>query len=684
MTRSYLLPRRVYEREFRTPRKTTAAETVASYLNKRLAEIGVRHVMAIPGDYISEWVETLDSDINAGLVRVHPNSEMCATYAADGYGRATGGKRVGCVAFTYGVGALNAVQAVAGAFVEDVPLVAINGSPSTAQFNSQRDQGVLWHHMFDSSLTDLRIYKEITQMAVRIDNPAYAADLIDAALTACITYSKPVYIEIANTIEGYEVQSVLTRQKLVKKPVPQNWKSLNESVATILPLLVDAKKLVVLGGIEVARFELQKSFSDLLNSLKAPYLSSTLGKGILSEYSAPYFSGTYNGKNSQKNVQDLINGADVILSLGVHETDFNFSGAASADFDPDDPPGLPLEATIMATKGAVTVPAGLSESTLGEVYWGDIQLGQFVELLNEVISKPSGDKMAALVKAYPQLEDVQNKLVKHKGLPGAPSFPKISGEKWDIPDPSTYEDEDQITWDSFKSYLQKYLNTFSEDEAPVVLADTGLSFYNLNNIKVPENGYIAQIAWGAIGYSPPASYGVKLALNDTGNGNRRVISVSGDGAFSETSNCLGTIAELGLDNVIFVMANGVFAIEQFLINADAFCTNGSGNKPIPKFKSLTQVPQTSLMDWVSLAKGFGGVGYEVTTNEELANVIEILKQGSPPAPTPVGPCTPSSKIKDQCCDFEGSSTDRRSTFTLVAVRNVCNDLPSNTKWKLNC
>lgn len=325
--------------------ESVEAETVASYLNKRLAEIGVRYVMAIPGDYISEWVETLDTPCNAGLIRIHPNNEMCATYAADGYGRATGGNSVGCVATTYGVGALNAVQAVAGAYVEDVPLVLINGSPSTAQFNSQRDQGVLWHHMFDGSYTDLRVFEEVTRMAIRIDNPAFAADLIDAALIACITDSKPVYIEIANTMEAYPVAPVSSRAPLVKSPVPQNQTSLMEAVASILPVLTNAENLVVLGGMEIARYGVQESFTALLNAVKAPYLSTLFGKSILSEYNAPYFSGTYNGKNSQQNVQDLIGKADVILSLGVHETDFNFSGLATVDTTPDTIPGLPISGT---------------------------------------------------------------------------------------------------------------------------------------------------------------------------------------------------------------------------------------------------------------------------------------------------------------------------------------------------
>jgi len=698
---SNLLSTQQFHRQFRSPQAihgatpkantTAVTETVASYLNKRLAEINVKYVMVIPGDHISEWVETLDSPCNAGLIRVHPNNEMCATYAADGYGRATGGKSVGCVATTYGVGALNAVQAVAGAFVENVPLVLINGSPSPAQFNSQRDQGVLWHHLLDGSYTDLRIFEQVTRMAVRIDNPAFAPDLIDAVLTACITDSKPVYIEIANTMEGYPVPPVSSRAALVKSPVPQSSTSLNEAIATVLPVLVDAKKLVVLGGVEIARFSQQANFTKLLKTLKAPYLSSLLGKSILSEYNAPYFSGTYNGKNSQKNVQDLINGADVILSLGVLDTDFNFSGVPVVDFNPASPPGLPLEGTIEVRMGAARINGGLTPNGQGEIYWGDIHLDAFITTLTEVISDPSGATMKSLVALYPSLKSVQQALIAAKGqLPNAATFPKLVGEVWDIPKPSSYGPKDQITWDSFKSYLHhNYLTTFSDSDAPVLLADTGLTFYNLNNVKAPQNGFIAQLSWGAIGYSPAASYGVKLALTAT-HSKRRVVSVSGDGAFSQSSNAIGTIAELGFDNVIFVMANGVFAIEQFLVNANAFCTTEDAKKcptpspnPVPEFSAFTRVPETSLWNWTALAEGFGGVGYEVTTNQELEQVIAKIKAGSPPPARSSGPCATGGT---GCCDFEDDGTPqvRKSTFTLVAVRNVCNDLPSNTRWKLDC
>ena len=666
MSRANLMNHKLFKKEFRSAKNLSSqkskglakesTETVASYLNKRLAEIGVKHVMAIPGDYIAEWVETLDTQENAGLIRVHPNNEMLAAYAADGYARANNGKNVGCVAFTYGVGALNAVQAVAGAHVENVPMVAINGSPSPAQFNSQRDMGILWHHMFDGNHTDLRIFQEITRMAVRIDNPAYAPDLIDSALTACITDSLPVYIEIANTMENYPCQSVSARSPLLKAPIPQNTDDLQEAIDYIMPILNQAKNLVVMGGIEIARYNIQDKFERLLKLLQAPYVSSLLGKGLLSEYKDDiYFSGVFNGLNSQQNVQDLIKTADIIIGLGVKETDFNFAGLASTDFDEDDAPGLPITGQIEVRMGAVKINNIASKNEDGEVYWGDIELEAFIDAFIAAIEGLTAGKLA-----------------------NAP-FQGLMGSPWDIPPSNSYPEQDQITWDSFKSLLQHdYLSTFAESDTPVVLADTGLTFYSLNNIKVPENGFIAQLAWGAIGYSPAASYGVKLSLEDQGI-NRRVVSVSGDGAFAESVNALGTIAELGLDNVVFVMANGVFAIEQFLIDPSAFCESANA----PKFTALTQVPQTSLWDWQKLAAGFGGVGYEVTTNEELKKVLKTLKQGSPKAGTASGPCVDANS--KGCCQFaDNQQHPGRSTFTLVAVRNVCKDLPSNTKWKLNC
>ncbi len=615
----------------RAPQLATASlkaagsgETVATYLNKRLKEIGVSHVFAIPGDYIADWVMTLDDDAtNAGLIRVHPNNEMTATYAADGYGRATP-DTVGCVAFTYGVGAINSAQAVGGAFVEKVPLVVINGSPSVAQYHSQRDQGVLYHHMLDGSHSDLRIFREVTAMAVRIDNPAMAPDLIDAALRTCITESQPVYIEIAHTTSALPCAPVPSTP-LVPTPAPIDEASLAEAANAVLGHMKKANGLVWIGGSEISRGNLEDKFARLVKLSGAPYASSGLGKSVLSEFREDIpFAGTFLGLSSQQNLQDLLEKSDCVVALGVRDTDFNYLGVVTPDYNPETSPDTtrlgPVH--IQARDGAVLVGRQLA-------YWGNVDL------------EPLLDRLISDLEKEP--------------LANAP-FPNIDGSPWEIPAVDCFPENDQVTWDSFKSNLvHGFLDKYEEEYYPQLVADSGFSFVSLINVKSAMRGYIAQLAWAAIGYGTGAMSGVALAQSVVKSG-RRTVCVAGDTAFAETLNALGTVAQLGQDSIIFVMDNRVMAVEQWLIDANVYCPQA----PPPDFAKLAAVPQGFIWDYVKLAEGFGGRGFKVKTNAELQAVLEKLHE------VPINPVT------------------GQPTFTLVAVNIPAKDLPDTTLWRLNC
>ena len=138
---------------------------------------------------------------------------------------------------------------------------------------------------------------------------------------------------------------------------------------------------------------------------------------------------------------------------------------------------------------------------------------------------------------------------------------------------------------------------------------------------------------------------------------RRTITVAGDAAFAETVNALGTVAQLGQDCVVFVVDNKVYAVEQWLINANAFCPPSPSTPP---FEPLTAVPQGHIWDYVKLAEGFGGVGYKVRTNAELGAVIAQLSD------IPINPNT------------------QQPTFTLIALEIAGTDIPDVMRWKLNC
>ena len=66
--------------------------------------------------------------------------ELNAGYAADGYALERSGPSA--LVVTFSVGALSAVNAVAGAYAEDIPVIAISGGPNT---NSEAELEVLHH-----------------------------------------------------------------------------------------------------------------------------------------------------------------------------------------------------------------------------------------------------------------------------------------------------------------------------------------------------------------------------------------------------------------------------------------------------------------------------------------------------------------------------------------------------------
>ncbi len=79
--------------------------TVAEYLAQRLAEMGIKHIFAVPSDYANGFLSTIDA--GTLLQRVGNANELEAGYAADGYARLRG---AGAVCVTYGVGIVQPPQ----------------------------------------------------------------------------------------------------------------------------------------------------------------------------------------------------------------------------------------------------------------------------------------------------------------------------------------------------------------------------------------------------------------------------------------------------------------------------------------------------------------------------------------------------------------------------------------------
>ncbi|MHB9858938.1 alpha-keto acid decarboxylase family protein [Streptomyces sp. YIM S03343] len=525
--------------------------TVGRYLVDRLRQVGLEHLFTIAGDYSIEWLNRYVAP--GGINIVEEVNEVNAGYAADGYARMKG---IGALCVTYSAGALCAVNAVAGAYVEKVPLVLINGTPSIKKTLTFEQTGFSAHHFITGRETDLQSFEHLTTAAIRIDNPDLAPGLIDYALTRCISERRPIYIELLQDMVDLECEPPRGVLEPTRKLSDET--SLQQSVARISAQLESAENPLIWLGVEIDRSGLQDKAMTLIRQLNVPFVTELLSKAVLSE-DDPLFAGVFDGQASSKAVMDLVDASDFVLALGVWLTDINALG-----WDPD------YDKTAFASFDAVK---------FGTYFGGQVALEHLIDgILAETI---------------------------------APKTPKLP-EKPAHTAP-TVDEADFITYQGFYNYIQQYV-----DRDTIVSADASMNYFGSLLLDVPSpGGFIVQSSYSSIGYSAPAATGICLAKHP----DQKVIVLSGDGGFQMTAQCLSTQTRFGLDPIVFVIDNGVYAVEQWLADAAVFHSAEPFYRPCLLHR----------WNYSMLADVFGCQGWEVSTYGELGDAMKgaLENSGSP-------------------------------------------------------
>jgi len=526
--------------------------TVGQYLIDRLHQLGLDHLFAIAGDYSIDWLNRYVAPSSVEIIE--EVNEVNAGYAADGYARLKG---IGALCVTYSAGALCAVNAVAGAYVEKVPLVLINGTPSIKKTIIFEQTGFSAHHFITGRETDLQSFEHITAAAIRIDSPELAPGLIDHALRTCITERRPVYIELLQDMVDLECEPPRGALKPAKPLSDRD--SLDQSVARIRERLESAENPLIWVGPEVDRFGLQDKTARLIQQLNIPFVTELLSKAVLSEDDL-LFAGVLDGQASSEAVTELAATSDFVLALGVWLTDINSLG-----WEPD------YDKTAFASFDAVK---------LGTFFGGHVALEHLISgILAEKITPKS------------------------RKLPERParSAPAMSSSEI-------------ITYQGFYDFIQRYV-----DRNTVITADASMNYFGSLLLDVSDpGGFIVQSSYSSIGYSAAAATGISLAKRP----DQRVMVFTGDGGFQMTAQCLSTQTRFKLNPVIFVIDNGVYAVEQWLADASV----SHADKPF--------YPPCLLHRWnySMLSEVFGCQGWEVGTYGELKDAVAgALKNSSSPS-----------------------------------------------------
>ncbi|PWY87409.1 pyruvate decarboxylase [Aspergillus heteromorphus CBS 117.55] len=472
--------------------------TLGTFLAYRMEEIGVKDYFVVPGDFNLTLLDQLLK--NDSLRLVGCCNELNAGYAADGYARASPA-RVAVVVVTFMVGSLSVLNAIAGALTDGLSVIVICGCPATKLLKDDR----LIHHGLSTTDYDqaLRMFREVTASAVRLDNAANAREVLDRTIAESLTKSMPVYIEVPADVGTVPVGR--PSPLVINEPAP----SKADAIAAVSNAFSRswnhaAQPVMIIGPL--ARGCPQPLLLDFIERLGCPVFCQPDGKSLIPEDHDQFF-GTFWGFASDPGIEKLALESDLWVVVGGRWSDLHHWGKA-----------------VYGPESIRTV---------------DVQDGY--------VGMPSGERIEG-VSLRATLSGIIGASLTSNCETCRPVKP-LSANVTDTTTPDPNIPLPMTTISQGIGHLLKGNDT--------LIADSGDSWFNAQRVRLPRGAdYQVQMIYSSIGWSLPATLGIQLARPDG-----RAILMIGDGAFQMTAQELSTMIRAKANPIILVMNNLGYVIE---------------------------------------------------------------------------------------------------------------------------
>lgn len=427
--------------------------TVAEYVLKRLASLGIDRVFGVPGDYafsIDDAIEQVE-----GLDWVVCSNELNAAYAADGYARVRG---AAILTTTYGVGELSALNGVMGSRAHRLPVFHLVGMPSE---RIQRLGLITHHNLGDTKYDRFQPISASACCASAVLTPDNCIDELERLIREALRQSMPVYIVISqvhgrmpiigNPVRG-EPLAAIKRQH--SDPT-----ELVSALERISARIAAAQNPVAFITTLTARYGVAGKAAEFIRQSNLPLAVTAYDKGVVDE-SLPQLIGLYAAEwSSPPEVRDIVESADLILDLG-----------------------------------------GLLLTELNTAFWGDVLNTDRAICIHENWARNGRNIYLNIA-----IDDVLDGLIervpaRHGGPTSTRSMLELVGGG-----------DDPTSSANFYPRLQRQLNA-----GDTLVIETGTCMLHLNPMLLPEGvGAEEQGLWGSIGWATPATLGIALA-NQTG------------------------------------------------------------------------------------------------------------------------------------------------------------------------
>ncbi len=274
---------------------------VSQVIAEILKREGVKQIFAYPLNPLIE--AAAEADIRPIIVR----QERIGVHMADAGSRLSSGDNVGIFCMQGGPGVENSFGAIAQAYSEAVPLIAIPGGSARAQS---------WvKPAFNAALN----YQHVTKWAEQVNTPAG----IVASMRRAFTQARngrpgPVLLEIPGDIWNEEVEGEINYTPTSRARFAPDLQSVDEAAAA----LIAAERPVIYSGQGVHYARAWDELMQLAELLEAPVTTSLEGKSSFPE-NHPLSLGS-GGVAMPASVYRHVQDADVIFGVGASFTATGF------------------------------------------------------------------------------------------------------------------------------------------------------------------------------------------------------------------------------------------------------------------------------------------------------------------------------------------------------------------------
>jgi indolepyruvate decarboxylase len=389
-----------------------------------------------------------DAIVNSqGIEWVGCCNELNAAYAAEGYARIHG---IGAVNTTYGVGELSAINAIAGAFAEHLPVFHFLGMPN---MHTQAGHALVHHTLGNGEFDLFRKMAEPVVCASAIMTPQNVSYETERLIAEALYHRRPVYMAFPADSAN---QPVLSSAQALDPP-KSDPATLRSATDAVVAALEGAQTACILPGLLAVGAGLRNELQSFVDASGLPFATMFADKSALEEQQSAYM-GMYDGKLMDEAVREFVESCNLVLTIGAMLSDFN-TGAFTSRLDPEK-----------------TIDIRHHRTQVGLKTYPNVEMKDILAELTRRVSKRSGK---------------------------APIHPVSLG-------PVVGHGSDPIAVEALYSRWADFLKPNDIVVAETGTASMGLAFGLMPKGATFHN----QTLWGSIGWATPAAFGAAVAAPD--------------------------------------------------------------------------------------------------------------------------------------------------------------------------